>query len=58
MNSREFFYLVAQMRDCQREYFRVRSQQLLRRSRILEKQVDDEISRVKEYLYRQEHGLA
>lgn len=48
MNSREFFYLVSQMREAQREYFADRTPQGLRRARALEGDVDREIRRVKE----------
>lgn len=47
MNSREFFYLVANMRHAQQEYFSTRSQSVLRACKAIEKQVDDEIARVK-----------
>lgn len=56
MTNREFFYLVAQMREAQRDYFRERSQQLLRRCRALERDVDAEIWRVKEIVYQQENA--
>lgn len=48
MNAREFFYLVAQMRTAQKDYFKTRIQQDLRRARYLEDSVDTEIRRVKE----------
>lgn len=48
MSAREFFYLVAQMRTAQKDYFKTRSQQDLRRARYLEDSVDTEIRRVKE----------
>lgn len=48
MNAKEFFTLVAQMRDKQKEYFRTRSTSVLQESKRLEKQVDDEIKRVNE----------
>lgn len=48
MTAREFFYLVAQMRAAQREYFAKRDQVTLRACKVLERQVDDEIHRVKE----------
>lgn len=48
MNAREFFYLVAQMRDAQNEYFRTRDRQVFRAARKLENMVDLEIRRVKE----------
>lgn len=47
MNAREFFYLVANMRRAQTEYFRERSQKKLRVCKVLEREVDDEIARVK-----------
>lgn len=46
MNAREFFYTVAQMRDAQKEYFKTRSQSVLRAARKLEIIVDHEIARV------------
>ena len=48
MTAREFFYLVASMRQCQREYFQTRDQLKLRACKKLEQAVDDEISRVKD----------
>lgn len=48
MQAREFFYLVAQMRQAQRDYFKHRDQFLLRVARKLEGEVDREIARVKE----------
>lgn len=47
MNSREFFYLVAQMRSAQKEYFKSREQLALRAARKLEIEVDKEIERVR-----------
>lgn len=46
MTARDFFTLVARMRDKQKEYFRTRSSSVLQESKRLEKQVDDEIQRV------------
>ena len=54
MNAREFFYLVAQMRTAQKEYFSDRSQQNLKRSIVLEREVDEEIRRVKELILAHE----
>lgn len=54
MNAREFFYLVAQMRRAQRDYFNTREQLDLRRARALENEVDREIDRVKQILYTTE----
>ena len=46
MNTRRFFYLTASMRKAQKEYFRTRSKDALVLSKELERQVDDEITRV------------
>lgn len=46
MNARDFFDLVTRMRDKQKEYFRTRSASVLKESKRLEKQVDEEIQRV------------
>lgn len=50
MNAREFFFLVKQMRQAQREYFASRDQQKLRACRALEGDVDREILRVMDIL--------
>lgn len=50
MNSREFFYLVSNMRQAQREYFKDRDPLKLRAARAMEGEVDREIRRVKEIL--------
>ena len=54
MTAREFFYLVAQMRTAQKEYFSDRNQQNLKRSIVLEREVDEEIRRVKELILAHE----
>ena len=46
MTARDFFDLVARMRDKQKEYFRTRSGSVLKESKQLEKQVDEETRRV------------
>lgn len=48
MNAREFFYLVANMRQTQNEYFRTRDPMVLRACKAIEREVDEEIARVKE----------
>ncbi len=48
MKPEEFYALVANMRNAQKEYFKTRSRDLLSKSMQLEKQVDDEIKRAKE----------
>lgn len=50
MTARDFFDLVARMRDKQKEYFRTRSGFVLKESKQLEKQVDEEIKRVKDII--------
>ena len=52
MNSREFFFLVSNMRRAQRDYFNTREQLDLRRARALEIEVDREIDRVKQILIK------
>lgn len=54
MTSREFFFLVAHMRETQRDYFANRSQQALRACKACERDVDAEIARVKEWLRQNE----
>lgn len=53
MNAREFFYLVAQMRDAQKSYFESRDRNVFRACRALENDVDREISRVRAILNEQ-----
>lgn len=52
MNSREFFYLVSNMRQAQQDYLDTRDQRALRHARALENEVDREIRRVKDILDR------
>ena len=47
MTAKEFFYLVAQMRDTQKRYFKERDGVTFRAARALENDVDREINRVK-----------
>lgn len=54
MNAREFFYLVSNMREAQKNYFATRQQNVLRAARKLEIEVDAEIARVKDVLSRQD----
>lgn len=44
MGSAEFYSLVREMRKAQIEYFRTRSQDSLKRSKALEKKVDEALS--------------
>lgn len=50
MTPKEFFDLVARMRVRQVEYFKTRTGSALQASRELERQVDNEISRVNKIL--------
>lgn len=54
MTAREFFYLVSQMREAQRDYFKTRDQAILRRAMALEGDVDAEIFRVKAIIAAEE----
>lgn len=48
MNAKEFFYLVAEMREAQNLYFETRDIRVFRVCRALENDVDREIRRVRE----------
>lgn len=48
MTAKEFFYLVAQMREAQKAYFKTRDQNVFRAARKLENDVDKEIRRVRD----------
>ena len=54
MNAREFFYLVAQMRSAQKEYFRGRDQLALRAARKYEIMVDAEIERARQIVNKKD----
>lgn len=58
MNSREFFFLVAEMRRVQKEYFTTRNQMAFRHARSLEDQIDREIARVKAVINQREAEAA
>lgn len=47
MNSRTFFEKVALMREAQKDYFRTKSREALRKSKALEAEIDHEIERVR-----------
>lgn len=53
MNRRTFFEKVALMREAQKEYFRTRSHDALRKSKALEAEIDAEIKRVRNMEYEQ-----
>lgn len=48
MNSRDFFYMVAQMREAQKAYFKTRDPKVFRAARKLENEIDKEIERVRQ----------
>ncbi len=50
MTAKEFFYLVCQMRDAQRNYFKHHDQTTFRACRALENDVDREIRRAKDFM--------
>lgn len=43
MDKKTFFHKVRQMRGAQREYFKTRSSAALASSKLLKKQIDEEI---------------
>lgn len=53
MNAKEFFYLTAQMREAQRDYFKSRDPLVLRAARKLEGEIDREIKRVRAIVEQQ-----
>ena len=54
MNAKEFFGIVKEMRLQQKEYFKTRASDVLKKSKALEKRVDDEIARVERILSERE----
>lgn len=50
MTDKEFFYLVASMREAQRDYYATRDRNILLKARALENDVDREIWRVTEIM--------
>ena len=50
MNSKEFFYKVAEMREAQKRYFKMHTSMDLKQAKKLEKDVDEEISRVQDLM--------
>ena len=57
MTAKDFFNLVEQMRQNQKDYFKTRSTESLRKSKELEKQVDDEIARVNRIMSEKQMNL-
>lgn len=54
MTPKEFFYLVAQMREAQTTYFKTRDRLVFRAARKLENDVDKEIARVRQIVNAQD----
>lgn len=47
MNAKQFFDKVSEMREAQKAYFRTRTSTDLNRSKALEREIDNEIERVR-----------
>lgn len=56
MNAKEFFYQVAEMRECQKAYFRTRDNLTFRAARKLENIIDKEIERVRAVINDNAHS--
>lgn len=54
MNAKEFFYLVAEMREAQKAYFETKERRVFMAARALENDVDREIRRVREIVNAKE----
>lgn len=54
MNAREFFDLVRELREAQKEHYRILSSITMSRVTELERKVDDEIARVERILSERE----
>lgn len=48
MNPKQFFDKVVELRQAQREYFRTRLPEALRKSKAIEAEIDKEIKRVQQ----------
>lgn len=48
MNPKQFFDKVVELRQAQREYFRTRMPEALRKSKAIETEIDKEIKRVQQ----------
>lgn len=48
MNAKQFFDKVVELRQTQREYFRTRLPEVLRKSKAIEADIDREIKRVQQ----------
>lgn len=50
MNARTFFDKVARMRQLQKDFFATRDRDILAQSKLAEKEIDNEIARVRSIL--------
>lgn len=55
MSNKEFFYLVAQMRDAQKSYFKSKDRHVFLAARKLENEVDHEIERVRNIVNQEKY---
>lgn len=55
MTNKEFFYLVAQMRDAQKAYFKTKERHVFMAARKLENEVDHEIERVRNIVNQEKY---
>ena len=55
MDAKAFFFLVERMRAKQKEYFKTRTSASLTESKMLEKEVDAEIARVRDIVYKKQN---
>lgn len=58
MNPKEFFDKVVELREAQREYFRTRLPEALRKSKAIEAEIDREIKRVQQIQKERERAEA
>lgn len=56
MTSRQFFDRVVQLRRLQKDYFATRSRESLQQAKALEKEIDQEIERVRKILAQREQS--
>lgn len=54
MTSRQFFDRVVQLRRFQKEYFATRSRESLQQAMAVEKEIDNEIARVRQIIAQKE----
>lgn len=57
MSPKQFFDKVVHLRKLQKEYLRTRSSIILRNCKIIEKEIDDEITRVNRTISDQQQQL-